>query len=258
VHVSFADHLSTVSAQASALAADARAAGPGAPVPTCPRWTVADLVRHVGTVHRWATAHAQGLRGNRPEEIARAAGRSAPTVFDARLRWFDEGVAALVEALRSAPTDLRAPRFLADAPPARAFWARRQAHETTIHRADAAAARLGRRPHADDVELDPALAADGLDELLTGFLPRNSSRLRTAEQSVILISPTDRAQRWTVRVSADPPAVVRTGTSEPDAVFSGTAADLYLGLWNRGDDFAAAGDDGLVTLWRDTVRIRWG
>ena len=60
--------------------------------------------------------------------------------------------------------------FLRDSPAPREFWARRQAHETTIHRADAVAAGLGRRPRSAELDLDPAFAVDGLDELLTGFL----------------------------------------------------------------------------------------
>src|SRR6185312_4915460 len=176
--VPFDDHLATIRAQAESLAVDAAAAGPDAPVPTCPRWTTADLVRHQGSVHRWAVAHAEGLTGNRPELVAKEAARDAPAGFGARLRWLVDGAATLVDALAAAPRDLRALRFLSDAPPARAFWARRQAHETTIHRVDAAAARQGRPLKPDDFDLDPALAADGLDELLTGFLPRNSSRLR--------------------------------------------------------------------------------
>ena len=71
--------------------------------------------------------------------------------------------------------------FLKDAPPPRRFWARRQAHETTIHSVDAVAAALGRWPTASDVTIDPVLAADGIDELLTGFITRGKGRLHTAE-----------------------------------------------------------------------------
>src|SRR6185312_4863918 len=251
------DHLATIRAQAESLAVDAAAAGPDAPVPTCPRWTTADLVRHQGSVHRWAVAHAEGLTGNRPELVAKEAARDAPAGFGARLRWLVDGAATLVDALAAAPRDLRALRFLSDAPPARAFWARRQAHETTIHRVDAAAARQGRPLKPDDFDLDPALAADGLDELLTGFLPRNSSRLRRPAPARLLVAPTDRPQRWTVRISMDAPATVRTDTPEPDVLLSGSVAGLYLGLWNRGDGFTVTGDETVTQLWRAQVRVRW-
>jgi len=257
VLASFDDHLATIRAQDAAFAEDAAATGPAAPVPTCPRWTTADLARHQGSVHRWATAHTQGLKGSRPDQVAKEAGRNAPARFDARLRWLVDGADALVDALSAAPRELRALRFLSDAPPARAFWARRQAHETTIHRVDAAAARLGSPPKPGDLDLDPALAADGLDELLTGFLPRKGSRLRRDEPARVLVAPTDRPQRWTVRISVEAPATVRTDTPEPEVLLSGTAAGLYLGLWNRGDSFSVTGDETLAQLWRAKVRIRW-
>ena len=63
--------------------------------------------------------------------------------------------------------------FLADAPSPRCFWARRQCHETTIHAVDALSASLGRYPVAADASwIGTELALDGIDELLTGFLPR--------------------------------------------------------------------------------------
>src|ERR1019366_10224384 len=69
--------------------------------------------------------------------------------------------AVLVEALVAAPPDLRCWTFL-PAPSPLAFWARRQAHETTIHRVDA---ELASGPVAP---VTPEFAADGLDELLFG------------------------------------------------------------------------------------------
>ena len=49
-------YLAVLAAEATALAAAADEAGLEAPVPTCPGWTVNDLVLHMGEVHRWATA----------------------------------------------------------------------------------------------------------------------------------------------------------------------------------------------------------
>src|SRR5690349_20973843 len=46
------------------LARAAGVAGEGAGVPTCPGWTVGDLVRHTGTFHRWAARIVrEGLAG---------------------------------------------------------------------------------------------------------------------------------------------------------------------------------------------------
>ena len=49
-------YLAVLATEATALAAAAEEAGLDAPVPTCPGWTVNDLVLHIGEVHRWATA----------------------------------------------------------------------------------------------------------------------------------------------------------------------------------------------------------
>src|SRR5216683_6561452 len=162
------------------LADAAQRAGMAAQVPACPGWAVRDLLKHTGYVHRWATGFvAQGL--------TRPAGASEEEILgqgpgDAELPgWFREGHAALVRALDTAGPDLDCWAFLA-APSPLAFWARRQAHETAIHRADAERAAAAAGPAAAagaaagparSAVYEPAFAADGVDELLMGFLARN-------------------------------------------------------------------------------------
>ena len=88
--------------------------------------------------------------------------------------------------------------FLADAGTPREFWARRQCHETTIHAVDAAAAYLGRFPRAADVSwISEEVALDGIDELLTGFVPRPRSRLRSPEPHRIVVVPDAGDRAWT-------------------------------------------------------------
>ena len=41
------------------------------------------------------------------------------------------------------------------------------------------------------------------------------------------------------------------------AVLTGTAAALYLGLWNRGDDIAENGTVDALGHWREQVRVSW-
>jgi hypothetical protein len=48
------------------LATAADGADPATPVPTCGRWTMADLVQHIGHVHRWAAAMVTDLSRSRP------------------------------------------------------------------------------------------------------------------------------------------------------------------------------------------------
>ena len=74
---------------------------------------------------------------------------------------------------------------------------------------------------------------------------------------MVAVAPTDAEVGWTLRLSAEP--VVTTDGADPDAdaVVTGTAADLYLGLWNRGDEIAVTGEPEFLGVWRDKVRISW-
>lgn len=257
------EYLTLIAAAAQRLIDDAAEAGLDAPVPTTPEWTVASLVGHQGEVHRWAAAIVAGAltSPDLPEE--QEAGTLPPEDPSTLLDWFARGAAELDAALREAPDDLRAVVFLRDAPTPRVFWARRQTHETTVHAVDALSARLGRMPTASEAGVDPAVAADGIDELLTGFITRRGSRLRLepGESARILVAPADLELAWTVTISDDPPVTVRGNRPdgpEPDAILTGSAAALYLGLWNRGDEIAVTGAVDLLGLWRDRVRVSWG
>jgi uncharacterized protein (TIGR03083 family) len=245
-------HLEALARSGAALADAAAAAGPTAKVPTCPAWDVTKLVLHQGMVHRWAAAN---LRGERDHDTAasQAEGRAAASLLD----WYAQGLAALVDTVRATPADAKAMVFLRDAPPPRRFWARRQAHETTIHSVDAVAARLGRWPTAADVAIDPVLAADGIDELLLGFITRGKGQLHAAEPYRLLIRAEDTGHAWTLRIGDGPIVTTPGAVEEPEVVFSGTAVQLYLSLWNRADEITTSGRADLLDQWRKQVRIRW-
>jgi len=227
-------HLAGLNEAMRAFVRYADRAGLEAQVPTCPGWTVLDLVAHQGMVHRWAAAL---VRGERPsdEEVAayETSGRDAADP----LVWLTEGASALAEAVTDAPEDLETLVFLNDAPPARAFWARRQCHETTMHAVDALAASLGRPPRPDEVWIDPELAGDGIDELLGGFLTRPHSRLRCDSDATLAVCPDDLPDWWEVSMGPRPASTVRhsIGPADDDVDWelTGSAVELYLRLWNR-------------------------
>ncbi|MGW1377398.1 maleylpyruvate isomerase family mycothiol-dependent enzyme [Streptomyces sp. NPDC002446] len=236
------------------LADAAEEAGPNASVPACPEWQMRDLVVHVGRVHRWATEIVtQGV-----QQYGRPA--AAPDLADGELvDWLREGHHQLVLALHTAPQDLSAWTFW-PAPSPLEFWARRQAHETSVHRVDAQQA-IG----ASLTPLPAAFAADGIDELLTGIHSLDRSRLRTDLPRTLRLRATDTpGADWTVRLSAAPPHTVRTATAgagadgpEPaqpaDCTIEGPAEELYLALWNRlsWDTLTITGDKALPELWRE-------
>jgi uncharacterized protein (TIGR03083 family) len=252
--LTFDDYIGALTEAGRRLVAVGSEAGLDARVPPCPAWDVRALVAHQAMVHRWATAHVSG--GDPSAVPQQTALRERPDLLD----YYREGLDRLVAALRSAPPDLEALRFLRDAPPARLFWARRQAHETTIHGADAEAARLGRLPSAADVPISPALAEDGIDELLRGFFTRGRSKLAEDPPTTLLIDPDDVERRWLVRIGPDF-SVDPDGAEQPeggaDVTMTGASVDIYLALWNRGDHVACSDDGRLLARWRTAQRVRW-
>ncbi|MGA5064468.1 maleylpyruvate isomerase family mycothiol-dependent enzyme [Streptomyces exfoliatus] len=243
------EHIEALEAAGRALGDAAAEAGPDAEVPTCPGWRVRDLLRHTTMVHRWAGAFvAEGHTTYQPD--------TGEPALDGEelLAHYREGHARLVAALRAAPEDLECWTFL-PAPSPLAFWARRQAHETAVHRADAESALTGPGP------VDSAFAADGIDELLRGMHGRDRSRVRTPEPRVLRVRATDTGDVWTVRLSAEPPRTERDvrATAVADTELSGPADRLYLYLWNRlpAGSVPLTGDEDVARLWRETSGITW-
>ncbi|HHU39965.1 MAG TPA: maleylpyruvate isomerase family mycothiol-dependent enzyme [Propionibacterium sp.] len=234
------------------LRSNAAIAGLGAPVPTCPDWAVRDLVSHQGLVHRWTAAYLSRRRPE-PDAIVLAEADAAPDLLD----WFDEGMVEVLNAIANAPADLDVKFFLPDAPPPRDAWLRRQVHETTMHAIDAMAARLGRPPHADELWITPDLAADGVDEMLTGFVVRRRPGTSLPRNQTVLFSATDVDRGWLVRFTHDGAATTRVEADEPaDETVTGMARDLYLSVWNRGSG-AEASDPAFWDDWAEHVRVTW-
>jgi uncharacterized protein (TIGR03083 family) len=245
------EHLAVLGREGAALGDAAESAGPDAAVPTCPEWRVGDLVRHVGEVHRWATAHVRDRRLDPADSAA------DPTIVgpwpsdEALIDWYREGHAALVSVLESADPALECWSFL-PAPSPLAFWARRQCHETAIHRVDAESALGVVAP------LDPVVAADGIDELLVGFLGRRRQR-EIPEPLALQLVAEDVDRTW---IAVLKPDVVEVVPAVPDGrvcAVKATASDLDLLLWNRlpGSAVLVDGDPIVLETWARTVRVTW-
>jgi uncharacterized protein (TIGR03083 family) len=70
-----------------------------APVPSCPEWTVFDLVQHLGTGQRWwAAIVAAGPAEAPPAKDA----AEAPRELEALLAWYTGSNELLLSALREA------------------------------------------------------------------------------------------------------------------------------------------------------------
>ncbi|MEU5403964.1 maleylpyruvate isomerase family mycothiol-dependent enzyme [Streptomyces sp. NPDC005963] len=241
-----AEHITSLVQDGRALAIAARTAGPEAPVPTCPEWQVRDVLRHTGAVHRWATAFLMERH-----TAFRPLVQEQALDGDDLLVWFLEGHEALVDALVTADQEVECWAFL-PAPSPLAFWARRQAHETAIHRVDAESA-LGGAPGPVAAEF----AADGVDELLTGFHARARSRVRSDAPLRLRARTTDTDDVWTMQISTDVPSTVRNAQGPADCELIGTAQQLYLALWNRLplSTLTLKGDPEVALLWRRTSAV---
>ncbi len=248
-------HIGHLEHDGSLLAGAAARAGLDAPVPACRPWRVGDLLRHLAHVHRWAAGHVTGQR-------VRGAGRKSEAEIlasgppdDELIGWYRAAHADLVTALRTTPPGVPGGAFL-PAPSPLAFWARRQAHETAVHRFDVqdAAGQAG--------SFDPGFAADGIDELLMGFAYRDRAEPARGGTRVLQVRTSDTGDGWQVEIGPEGITDVRRATGEGDCVLDGPAGQLYLVLWNRrpvtGDGVTVTGQDDLLRFWRDDMQVTWG
>jgi uncharacterized protein (TIGR03083 family) len=201
-------------------------------------------------VHRWAAGYVTTGNTEPPTDAANAEIFDAPGT-EHLLEWYRAQHAALVEALAAADPALTCWTFL-PAPSPLAFWARRQAHETAIHRVDAEAA------NSSVTASPPAFSVDGIDELLNGFLSRPRGRLVADPPRTVAVQATDVDAAWTVHIEPDRRRVV-AGRQAADLTVTGSASDLYYLLWNRCDTarLDVRGDDTILDLWRHAATIRW-
>ncbi len=251
-----AEHITIVGQEAKLLAEAAERGGLDADVPTCPGWDMRELLRHLGMIHLWAAGHVAELQdpswGDDINEFAKLWPELA--VFwpedDRLIAWYLETNANLVQTLESAPSDVEAWTFL-PAPSPLAMWARRQAHETAVHRFD------GEKAAGIATSFDPVFAADGIDELVAGFAPGKPEFPVDTERTMV-VHATDTDDRWHITLA---PTGITTsrGDGPADVVLAGDASDLYLMLWNRGEhsNVTVTGDREVLAKWHNNVRVRW-
>jgi uncharacterized protein (TIGR03083 family) len=211
-------------------------------VPTCPDWSIEDLTRHLGRVHRWATVLVSERAASR---ISMDTTSIDSDVVDAQ--WLRSGGRALVAVLRSANPDDAMWAWGADQHVR--FWSRRQLHETFVHRLDLELAT------GSSSYVDPAVARDAIDEFLANVKSDRDISLRARagrESELFQISSTVPPGQWSVRLKADEYQFVDSA-NDPDAELSGPAGEVLKVLLRRGElahsDVAVSGDETLVKYW---------
>lgn len=238
-----AAHLDQLAADAVRLRRAADWAGLETAVPSCPGWNLRRLVQHTTKVHHWVS----WLLAGKPEDEF-----VFPSPRDGELlEVFSAGAAKLIVDIRSASPSVNV-RTLYPAESGRDFWARRQAHETAIHRADAElAAGYG------VTAFDPQFAADGLAELLEDFGPVRVDTRELDRTFSVTFTPIDVNAAWTVSVGPGRFETVRQARDDSDLTVFGMTSDLYRWAWNRAgdDEVSLRGDVELSDVWRRTCAI---
>jgi uncharacterized protein (TIGR03083 family) len=218
------------------------AGGLAVTVPWVPAWSARDLVAHLGAVQRWATEILRAGSTTRPGPAT----RFTPPEDDLA-GWYATGLTELVATLRTVDPDAPAWHMSPAASHTARDWSRRQAHEHLVHRLDLEVA--AGVPHAP---VDPALAADGVDELLGIVLPRwqHAAPLDTGRARV-RVHAVDVDRCWLVEVGD---GTVRTTAGDAggpgDTTLAGTAEQLLRRLWGRPGEVTVTGDPAAEQLLR--------
>jgi uncharacterized protein (TIGR03083 family) len=234
--------LSVYRAETAHIAVFAAGRDLATPVPACPGFTVAEVVRHLGSVYRrvagWIRAQAA------PDSWERAPAPGADLIA-----WFRYGADDLyAELARRAPDEPCATWWPYDETVH--FWWRRMAHETLVHRADIESAFGPVGP------IDRDVATDGVDEVLTAWLG-----YRLVAQ-VLPETPPDRRYHgsgqvigvaagtrvWRVELRESSADISPELPHDADALVLGGPDDVYLWLWGRrGDDAVRITGDRTAT-----------
>jgi uncharacterized protein (TIGR03083 family) len=199
-------------------------ADPATQVPTCPEWTLRQLITHVGRAHRWA-ATIVATQATEPIPFREVPDGRLPDDPAERPGWLQRGAAGLAETVSGAGTE---PVWTHHGMGPASYWARRMAHETAVHRADGQIT-VGTQP-----VIDPVIAADGIDEWLGfGNEPGSPSRA-LPEGKVLHLHATDDGLDGEWLIIGGPDGItVQAGHGKGDAAVRGPASALLLLLLRR-------------------------
>ncbi|AHH98163.1 maleylpyruvate isomerase family mycothiol-dependent enzyme [Kutzneria albida] len=234
-------------------AAVAAAPSLDAQVPTCPEWTLFDLVRHLGQGRRsWAATIAAG-----PAATAKSAPQgdpAAPRERAALAAWLAASTQELLDALREAGPDRGCWTWwgASQSPRTCGAVARHQLQEIAVHTYDAQLILGAPRPLPDEVALD------GVEEFLFTCCATTSA---WPHKPTAFDFRTTEGQSWRLTVDGDGarstrlPAPGTAADEGPEAAgvsVRGTASDLVLFMYDRipADSLRIDGDAGLIDLLR--------
>jgi hypothetical protein len=154
----------------------------------------------------------------------------------------------VVAALSDIDADTPVWNWSDDAPDLGLFWARRMAHESSVHRFDAQAAHGVMQP------IDAELASDGIDELIEMVAPRIYRRDGVSGPTgTVALQSTDEGS-WCLDL--EPRSLSRLDVlSAPAVTVRGTSSALLLASYSRvpWTSLEVTGDADLLTAWSATM-----
>lgn len=239
-------------------------ADPMQPVPSCPDWTTVDLFWHLTEV-QWFWGTVVRERADDPAALS-AAPPQRPSDLDTLGHIYATVSAGLEDVLAAASPDTPVWTWADDKTVG--FVRRRQAHEALIHRVDAELTA------GQTSEIDPALATDGVDEVLRimhGGIPGWGTFER--DGTTVRIETTDTGAGWTVALGRFTGTDPRSGeqhdltafevvddtaaADRPEATVRGSAADLDCWLWGRlaADRVERTGDDDVLARLQSVIAL---
>ncbi|MEV6689421.1 maleylpyruvate isomerase N-terminal domain-containing protein [Streptomyces sp. NPDC051130] len=237
-------------------AAVAAAPSLDAQVPTCPEWTLFDLVQHLGGGDRfWAAIVGAGPADAPPAEAAAArAALEVPREREALLAWLAASTQLLLGALREAGPESGCWTWwpASQSPQTSGGVARHRAQETAVHTYDTQL--TGGAPQPLPVEL----ALDGVEEFLFTVCATPSA---WPHKPTAFDFHTTEGHSWRLTVDGDgarsaciPAPTATTGgySDAAGASIHGTASELVLYLYDRipAESLHVDGDTGLLDLLR--------
>jgi uncharacterized protein (TIGR03083 family) len=212
------------------------------PIPSCPGWTMRDLLTHVAEVYEHKMACTALGRAPEPWPPEWAADRDPA-------EWLADAHARLLAMFDGhGPRDPSATWWPPDQTVG--FWARRMAHETAIHRVDAELA-VG-----EVTPVDAELALDGIDEVLTIMLAGDWSEAPSQESAGQRVAVVAADRRWIVTLDREAISVTEDDT-DTDAAIEGDPSDVELWLWGRTGDRQVtwSGSEAAIRLLRSRLAL---
>ncbi|MFD9890876.1 maleylpyruvate isomerase family mycothiol-dependent enzyme [Amycolatopsis sp. NPDC059027] len=216
------------------LAESAAAAGPEAAVPTAPKWTVTDLVTHVGQTQHWV-AEIIERRITDPTQLPT---EMAVLPVDSRewQAWLSESAQRVADACSDDALDAPVFNAAGDGRSGTRFWMASMLNEAVIHGFDAAAA--ANRPADLDTDIAAALITNHLAMLTSPTWemqrPESAHAIRGTGQTLQWLATdiTDGAGAWFVERRPDG-ATWQPATRQADVTVTGPARSLLLTLTRR-------------------------